>query len=77
MTTWQCATVKRAQAAIAIAGAIRVRDVLSVTVDRKRTLRCHQPVKQRGNKMEYLIVFSVAAMMIAYVWVIALCLRNA
>jgi hypothetical protein len=26
--------------------------------------------------MEYLIVFSVAAMMIAYVWIIARCLRH-
>jgi len=26
--------------------------------------------------MEYLIVFTVAAMMIAYVWIIGRCLRN-
>jgi hypothetical protein len=69
--------VKLAPAAIAIAGDILVRGVSTRKNQTKADAPIFSPVKQRGKYLEYLIVFTVAAMMIGYVWMIARCLRNA
>ena len=60
--------MKLAQAAIAIAGAILAQGASIATFHPEATI---------SSQMEYLIVFSVAAMMIGYVCIIDRYLRNA
>jgi hypothetical protein len=72
----ECARLKRWPAAIAIAGAILVQDLMNENSAGKRSFQLsHQPNK-RGKHMEYLIVFSVVVMP-GYACIIARRLRNA
>jgi 2'-5' RNA ligase len=68
--------VKPSQAVIAIAGAIRVQAALSMLLNQSRSFRFHLTIKRR-KRMEYLIVFSVVAMMTLYVLILARYLRHA
>jgi hypothetical protein len=69
--------VKLALAAIATAGAIRVRGVSSATNQMKADAPISSQLSSEVTKLEYLIVFSVVAMMTSFVWIIARCLRHA
>jgi hypothetical protein len=68
--------LKSSPTAIAIAGAIRVQAALSTLLNQSWSFRFHLTIKRR-KRMEYLIVFSVVAMMTLYVLILARYLRHA
>jgi hypothetical protein len=72
----QCAIAGRTRAVTAIAGVIPVRGASTATSHTAQSLLLITS-QTPNNEMEYLIVSSVAAMMIAYVWVIGRFLQDA
>ena len=68
---------KRTRAAIAIAGGRGLTGCIDRYIHTESKASDFITSQTVSNEMEYLIVISVAEIMIAYVWIIGRCLRNA